>query len=138
MGNKHSMERCRKVQHIAVIYFYLHLYFTLLSGRSARRSCGTSCPTSGRRWRTTRLTRWSSTPTSTGTGWSTTTSGSPWWPPSRMCCGEMFNFSAQFDCYFFCSRVIFAERFSKFDEVSVNKSFCWMLENVFMKLQNPF
>ena len=25
MGNKHSMERCKKVQHIAVIYFYLHL-----------------------------------------------------------------------------------------------------------------
>ena len=30
------MERCRKVQHIAVIYFYLHLYFRTISTQELR------------------------------------------------------------------------------------------------------
>ena len=144
MGNKHSMERCKKVQHIAVYLLLLASFLSWLeiifcqddqhAGAAAHHVQPRGEDEGPRDWR-------DDPPRRHRRGRDGQLQRVGHHDDLHLGCGrgEMFNFSAHFDCFIFLQyRVIFAERFSKFDEVSVNKSFCWMLENVFMKLRNPF
>ena len=75
--------------------------------------------------------RWSYTQTSTGTGWSTTTSGSPWWPPSRMWPGR----NVQLFCTVWLLFLFAAELFSQKGFQSLMK-FRWI--NLFVECSKMF